>query len=218
MRPLWGVIAFLAACGGNPPHQRMPDGPNGSGGELADEDRFVPTYAKPDLQRALIAERGLEATGEKTVAELDAKASDTASQDRLRVAVADLGVRRRFIRALEVCEASGRWCPPRLDEPAWNYDYDGDRIEAPPVDATLRFDLDSWRTLTGELHGRACACRTMLCVDSVGVAIDRLEKKPMPDVQGDELASLAITRARECLFRLRGKSIRDRSVVLPSES
>jgi hypothetical protein len=35
-------------------------------------------------------------------------------------------------------------------------------------------------------------------------AIDRLEKRPMPDVQADDDATLSITRARDCLYRLRG--------------
>jgi hypothetical protein len=72
--------------------------------------------------------------------------------------------------------------------------------------AALRFDLDSWRGLAAELHGRACACRTLACVDSVGIAIDQLETRPMPEVQSDDAATTAITRARECLFRLRGKA------------
>jgi hypothetical protein len=38
------------------------------------------------------------------------------------------------------------------------------------------------------------------------VAIDRLEIQPTRDVQGDDTATIAVTRARECLFRLRGKS------------
>jgi hypothetical protein len=38
------------------------------------------------------------------------------------------------------------------------------------------------------------------------VAIARLEARPMPDVRGDETASQSITRARECLTRLRGKA------------
>jgi hypothetical protein len=29
----------------------------------------------------------------------------------------------------------------------------------------------------------------------------------MPQVRGDEAATVSITRARECLFRLRGKSL-----------
>nr|MDQ3366399.1 hypothetical protein [Myxococcota bacterium] len=126
--------------------------------------------------------------------------------DQLRVARADLAVRRRFIAALEACERAGRWCPPRLDDPAWAFDPDPDRPVAPPLDAPLRFDVASWRTIALELFGRACACRTLGCVDSVGVAIDQLEPRPMPAVQGDEAASLSITRARECLFRLRGKT------------
>ena len=78
--------------------------------------------------------------------------------------------------------------------------------DAPRVaELPLRFDLESWQKVAAELHGRACACRTIACVDSMGVAIDQLEPRPMPEVRGDEVASQSITRARECLFRLRGK-------------
>jgi hypothetical protein len=210
VRPPGTVLAFLVACGtGAAPRQRIPDGP-ATHSELADEDRYVPSYGKAELQKALIAERALEASGERRVAELD-PATDTASQDRLRVAQADLAVRRRFIETLEACEARGAWCPPRLDDPVWSYDYDDDQIAPPPIDAALRFDLDGWRKISDELFARACACRTLVCVDGVGVAIDRLERRPMPDVQGDDTASLAVTRARECLFRLRGKAVRRRA-------
>jgi len=85
------------------------------------------------------------------------------------------------------------------------------------VTATLRFDLESWRALAAELHGRACACRTLACVDSVGVAIDQLETRPMPQVASDDAAATAITRARECLFRLRGKSAM-RTAAAPAAS
>lgn len=172
-------------------------------GQLADEDRYKPSYGKPELQRALIAERGAEATGERLVAELEA---GTGSEDRLHVAIADLAIRRRFIASLEACERSGQVCPPRLDDPAWAFDPDPDGgPQAPKIDAPLRFDLESWQKITGELHGRACACRTIACVDSMGVAIDQLETRPMPEVQGDEVASQSVTWARECLFRLRGQ-------------
>lgn len=183
----------------------MPDSPVDRS-YLADEDRYIPSYGQPELQKALIAERALEATNEKIVAELEAKANDPSAPDQLRVALANLAVRRRFIAALEACESAKRWCPPRLDDPTWNYDLDGERIDSPPLDTALRFDLETWRTIATELHGRACACRTINCVDSVGVAIDRLERRPTREVQGDEAASLGIMRARDCLFRLRGKA------------
>jgi hypothetical protein len=185
---------------------------------LADEDSYKPTYGKPELSRALIAERGAEATLERRVDDLEAKRDampgtsfDPAVDDQLRVATADLGVRRRFIATLETCESAGRWCPPRLDDPPWAYDPDPDppaQASEPPLSAPLRFDLDSWRNLAAELYGRACACRTIACVDSVGVAIDELEPRAMPAVQRDDQATADITRARECLFRLRGKSPR----------
>jgi hypothetical protein len=176
---------------------------------LAEDDRHVPSYGKPELSRALLAERDLVDSAERHIADLHDRPSSPATDDQLRVALADVAVRRRFIHTLEACDAAGAWCPPRLDDPPWAYDPDPDtgrRVE-PPVTSTLRFDLDSWRTLAGELHGRACACRTLACVDSVGVAIDQLELRPMPQVVGDDAATASITRARECLFRLRGKVV-----------
>ena len=205
MRPVWVLVTFLGCSGGHaerPEPTVTPDTPHG---ELAADDVFVPTYGKGELQKALIAERGAEASGERVVGELEAKVTDGPEEDRLRVARADLEVRRRFIQSLEACEVSGHACPPRLDDPTWSYDPDPDVVVAPKVDSDLRFDLRSWQKLSAEMFGRACACRTMACVDSVGVAIDQLEKRPTADVQGDETASLSITRARECLFRLRGK-------------
>jgi hypothetical protein len=201
-------LAFVIGCAGGNGVRPPPADPDGtSHSTLADEDAYKPTYGKPELQKALIAERGAEATAERRVAELEARPSDTLTADQLRVAIADLAVRRRFIQTLEACDAAGRLCPPRLDDPPWAFDPDPDRPTDPPMTATLRFDLDGWRGLAAEIHGRSCACRTLSCIDSVGVAIDQLELRTAPEVQGDEAATLAITRARECLYRLRGKSV-----------
>src|SRR4051812_40107457 len=182
---------------------------------LADDDVVPPSYGKPELRRALIDERAAEATLERRIGDIAARLADPpapgainpALEDQLRVATADLAVRRRFIATLELCEAAGRWCPPRLDDPPWAFDPDPDpgRPSDPPLTASLRYDLDSWRQIASELHGRACACRTIACVDSVGVAIGALGPRPMPQGQGEDQAAAAITRGRECLFRLRGK-------------
>ena len=207
MRPLWLLTAFLACSGGGTPRTQDPSS-SSVPGEFAEEDRFAPSYPKADISRALQRERGAEATAERVLADLEAK---DAPYDQVRVAAADLAVRRRFIAALETCERDGRDCPPRLDDPPWAYDPDPVKPVGQPVTAELRFDLESWRKLSAELHGRACACRTIACIDSLGVAIGELESRPMPDVQGDEIASLSITRARACLFRLRGRSHRERA-------
>ena len=186
----------------------MTETPIGGNDQLAEEDRFVPSYSKAELQRALIAERGAEASGERNVRDLEAlvaSGATMAGSDRLRVALSDLAVRRRFIASLEACESQGQWCPPRLDDPPWMFDPDPDAGGTPPLEAPLRFDLESWRVIAAELHGRACACRTLGCIDSIDVAIEVLEKRPMPAVQGDDAATLLVMRARECLFRLRGK-------------
>jgi len=52
VRPLSAVLAFLAACGGATSHERMPEGPTAHS-QLADDDRYVPSYGKPELQKAL---------------------------------------------------------------------------------------------------------------------------------------------------------------------
>jgi hypothetical protein len=207
MRPVWVVVAFLGCAGGAASLPPPADPGATTKMQLAEDDVFKPSYGKPELQTALIAERGAEATAERLVTDLEARDRDPGADDRLRVARADLAVRRRFIASLEACESVGTPCPPRLDDPAWSYDPDPDGpLPAPKIDAALRFDLASWQNIAAELHGRACACRTSACVESVSVVIDSLEARPAADVQGDEVSSLSITRARECLFRLRGRT------------
>ncbi len=198
----WLVLA-LVACGHPTPTAPHPTGDQGieSHSELAPDDGFTPTYGKPDLEKALITERAAEASGERQVAEAEAK----DDQDALRVAQSNLAVRRRFIASLEACQAEGRTCPPRLDDPPWTFDIDGDAD--PKLDSALRGDVDSWRAVGAELHGRACACRTLACVDSMDVAIARMEAKPSHEVLIDDAFTASITRARECLFRLRGERI-----------
>ena len=200
--PALALLAFLG-CGGTSPPASAPSGSDQlPTGELSDEDRFAPTYGRAELSRALISERAAEASGERVVAELEA---GQGTDERLTFARADLAVRRRAIAALEACEATGRACPPRLDEPAWTWGHDATPLVDPKLDTPLRFDLDSWRKVAVELHGRACACRTITCVDSMTVALDHLEARPMADVRGDEDASRSLMWARECLLRLRGK-------------
>ena len=170
---------------------------HGPGG-LAEDDVFKPPYDKSDLRDALAAERAAEATAETRVRELET----SGDYDQLRVAQADVAVRRRFIASLEACESTGRACPPRLDNPGIELDIEKDAD--PKLETNLRFDVASWQKVAAELHGRACACRTIACIDTMFVAIERLETRPMPDVQGDEAATVSITRARDCLYRLRG--------------
>ena len=201
------IVSGLAACSGTSGTYHPPtagDQGDHNAAELADPDEYKPAYTKADLEKALIAERGKELEDEKVVAAFEAGGQDVSGSDQMRTAVANLEVRRRYITSLEQCQSAGHHCPPRLDEPAFNYDFDGTGA-TPPLDAPLRFDLESWRTIATELHGRACACRTVVCLDAVAVAIDQLEPHPMVEVQGDEASSQSITWARECLFRLRGK-------------
>jgi hypothetical protein len=195
VRPRTLLLALAACSGGSAKPAAVQDITYHS--SLAAEEEPPPPYGKAALQKALIAERAAEASGERAVSELEA-----GDADALRVALADLAVRRRFIAVLELCEANARMCPPRLDDPPWHYAVDAEAD--PTLDVPLRFDEDSWRKVAAELHGRACVCRTLACVDSMETAIARLEVRPMPEVQSDDLATIEVTRARECLMRLRG--------------
>jgi hypothetical protein len=209
MRRLALLLAFGASsCGsGSTRAPTTPDEQISQRPTAVEEELFKPTYERTELDAALKTERAALAAAEQRVRELE-----DGDYDALRAAQNDAAVRQRFVAALEACAANGRACPPRLDDPAWTFD-----IEAnvdPKLDTTLRFDVASWQKVSAELFGRACACRTLACVDSMFVAIERLETRPMPDVQADEAASLSITRARECLYRLRGLRSTPRAVAI----
>ncbi|MEO8554474.1 MAG: hypothetical protein ABI678_31075, partial [Kofleriaceae bacterium] len=162
------VVMALAACGSPQGLQTATPAPPEPHTQLATDDDPKPTYDKAALEKALIAERGAEATNERRVADAEQKGDG----DGLRIAVADLAVRRRFIATLETCQQNQRLCPPRLDDPP------------AALDAPLRFDLASWQKLTTELHGRACACRTQACLDATDDQLNELEQRPMQDVRG----------------------------------
>ena len=180
------LLLALAACGPGAPPQA------GTGAdvityhkaELSDDDEPPPKYHRSDLEDVLEAER--------------AKVAAMSDEDRDNILV-----RKRFIETLELCKATGTSCPPRIDEPAWTFEADSDTD--PKLENPLRFDVDGWRKVSTELHGRACACRTIGCIDTLEVAIQRLEVRPMPDVQSDDFAAIEIVRARDCLARLRGR-------------
>jgi hypothetical protein len=198
------LVAF--ACGGAQPPEAEIAGRDQSANlvtssTLAPDDEPRPSYTKATLEQALIAERGAEAADEQRLASASGSGQDDAD------VTADLAVRRRFIASLESCQTSWHQCPPRLDDPRWTWDPTAPGIDPnkPPLDSPLRFDLDDWRKIADELHGRACACRTLGCIDSLDATIDDLETRPMHDVAGDEAASASLTAARECLFRLRGR-------------
>ena len=187
----WLALLVATACGGSSASRVAADTITVHTA-MAPDDDFKPSYDKRELERVLGEER-------KAIAAAEARAGDPEADPAVQ---RDLAVRRRFVASLEVCAANARICPPRLDEPAWSYD---DQDADPQLDTPLRFDLASWQKIAAELHGRACACRSLPCVESVGAAIDRLEKRPMPDVTSDDIAGISIVRARECLSRLRGK-------------
>ena len=197
MRRLALLLAIAACKTGSAPAGGTTDEITVHSGTLAD-DEYRPTYDKGDLAKALTTERAAEAIAAARVRELEEQGDGA----QLPTAIADLRVRRRFIDSLAACDALGMTCPPRLDETSWSYEIDGS--VDPKLDTALSFDRDGWQKVSAELHGRACACRTLACVESMFVAIERLETRPKADVQTDEIASLSITRARECLYRLRG--------------
>jgi hypothetical protein len=159
-----------------------------------------PTYGKQELERVLAEERQAHVAAQ---AVLDGLMGQRGKAVEISLRLADLGVQARFLETLESCKARGVWCPPKLGM-TWTI---RDGVDVPvSLDSDVRFDLTSWRKLTTELWARSCDCRSMTCVDAMTVTIDALEPRPTPEVQGDEEASAALTAARTCLWRLRGKA------------
>ncbi|MEZ4361359.1 MAG: hypothetical protein R3B48_14330 [Kofleriaceae bacterium] len=163
-----------------------------------DATEVRPSYGAAELAQAIAEDRRAVAALDAELAGLHAQRGKTV-EAALRQA--DLGVRRRHLLALEACQADGRWCPPQL-RMSWTIREDADVPVS--LDAELRFDRESWRTLSKELWARGCDCRSMQCVDAMTQTIDVLEARPTPEVQGDHDASSALTAARGCLWRLRG--------------
>lgn len=169
-------------------------------GFLADDDGASPRYSRADLDKAIAGEH---AALDAADAQLATLAADARPDDAAAALLADRGVRARFVTWLEACRDGGKSCPPRLDERPFTYDLASDKD--PKLDVPLRFDLADWRLMTAELHERACACRTLTCVDALDAVANALEARPMPQVTADDAAIASLTRARMCLMRLRGR-------------
>jgi hypothetical protein len=214
MRAL-ALVAVLSACGGTTSVSgagaTQPAGA-GAGQPVSDpnlathdvfltEDDVAPSrYGRTDLDRVIAAEHAALDTADAALATL---ANDPKPDDALAGALADRGVRQRFVATLESCRDSNRRCPPRLEDRPFTYDLASDKD--PKLDVPLRFDLEDWRNVTAELNERACACRTLACVDALDAAMNALETRPMPQVSEDDAAATSLTRARACAMRLRGR-------------
>jgi hypothetical protein len=191
-----------AACGGAQSGERYVE-PTVKSEPLIDAEstEVHPSYGRADMERVLAEERRALAEGQATA---EALMLQKGKAVELSLALADLSVQRRYIEAMESCRDHGVWCPPRLGL-TWTL-RDGDVDVPVSLDAEQRFDLESWRKLTRELWARGCDCRSMRCVDAMTRTVDVLEARPTAEVQGDHEASVALTGARTCLWRLRGKA------------
>ena len=195
------VTALASACGGSPGGERFVEPTTRVEPVDAESTEVHPAYGRADMERVLAEERRAQADG---AAALDALMQQKGKAVEIAQALADQGVRQRYLDALESCRDHGVWCPPRLGL-SWTI-LDGEAEVPVSLEAELRFDVASWRKLTRELWARGCDCRSMRCVDAMTRTIDTLEARPTPEVQGDHEASVGLTGARTCLWRLRGKA------------
>src|SRR6185503_3317669 len=98
-----GALLILAACSGGGPAQ-YPGADTTIHTSMAEDEEAPPPYDKAAISKALPGERAAESRAERAVTEAEA----AGDHERLRVAIADLAVRQRFIQTLELCEAQGR--------------------------------------------------------------------------------------------------------------
>jgi hypothetical protein len=195
-------IAVAVACGAARPERYVEPTQQLDAVDL-ESTEVQPSYSRSELERVLAEERRALTEASAVLASLMEQPGNTVE---IALRQADLGVQQRYIDSLESCRARGQWCPPRLGL-TWTI-REGD-LEVPvSLDAELRFDRDSWRTLASELWARGCDCRSMTCVDAMTQTINALETRPTPELQGEAQSSAAITAARSCLWRLRGKASR----------
>src|SRR5690606_29524568 len=108
MKRLALLLAITACKTGSTPHAAGDEIVAPAPETLAEIDAYRPDYGADALERALTAERGAEASAEVRLRDLEAR----GDYDKLRTAIADLAVRRRFIASLEACQATGQVCPP----------------------------------------------------------------------------------------------------------
>lgn len=193
------VPALLVSCGGSQSSERYVE-PTVIGQIDPESTEVQPTYGRQEMERVLVEERQAHTTAAAVLASLMEQRGKSVE---IALKLADLQVQERYLESLEACRARGVWCPPKLGM-AWTIREDQDVPVS--LDAEARFDLASWRKLAAELWARGCDCRSMTCVDAMTQTIDALEAQPTPEVQGDHEAAAAVTGARTCLWRLRGKA------------
>jgi hypothetical protein len=201
-QPLFAVrvaaLLLAAGCGGSQTERFVE--PTQAAQIDPEATEVVPTYGKHELERVIGEERQAHAAAQSVLASL---MDQRGKAVEIALRLADLGVQERYLETLESCKARGVWCPPKLGM-AWTI---REGVDVPvSLDTEVRFDLQTWRAVTAELWARGCDCRSMTCVDAMTQTIDALEPRPTPEVQGDQEASAALTAARTCLWRLRGKA------------
>lgn len=202
LRPLFFALAISsAACGGAQPSERFVEPQSRPDPIDPEATEVTPSYGRAEIERVLGEERRAQADGK---AAIEALQTQRGKAVELALALADQGVRERYLETLETCRDHRMWCPPRLGL-SWTFHDDSADVPV-SLESELRFDLQSWRKLSAELWARGCDCRTMQCVDAMTHTIDVLESRPLAEVQGDHEASTAVTGARTCLWRLRGKA------------
>lgn len=198
---LFALVLWCAACGGAQSSERFVEPQSRPDPIDPEATEVAPSYGRAELERAIGEERRAQADGK---AAIEALQTQRGKSLELATALADQGVRERYLEALETCRDHRMWCPPKLGL-SWTFHDDAADVPV-SLEAELRFDLQSWRKLAAELWARGCDCRTMRCVDAMTHTVDVLESRPLADVQGDHEASTAVTGARTCLWRLRGKA------------
>jgi hypothetical protein len=198
------VIGGLAACGSS----KTPASTLRTSTTGGDDGGAVQVgggrYARADVEHALKAERDALAQLDQRIADTEAHADsrDDAAPVRLAALRADATAGAAHAAQLQRCLGDRAQCPPSLDEPAIDADFDPDTRQ---FRTALAATPTPWPEIAARLEQHACGCRTSICVDWVMADLDRWEAAVPADAQSDETAETHVVGARACLWTRLGK-------------
>jgi len=189
------LLVALVACGGSrgaAPEVRTSTVGGDESGDIAVAGGHL---HRGDVERALDSERRALQALDQRITDVESRAdNDAAATAGLR---ADATARAAYADQLQRCLSDATQCPPSLDEPTIDADFDA---ASGQFKGAFASSVSQWPDAAATLEKHACGCRTAACVDWVMADLDRWEASIPADAQADEVAATHVVGARACLW------------------